>query len=119
MRQENYESYKGNNIKGFLFSPCVTDGLWSVSRWDVLHTNTGKTAVYFFGSNAINLALYKQSNQDLSMSELIHDTLIRELDNDNGDFKPGESRFEFDGKKFIFCKDVARWANYDCGTIEE
>jgi hypothetical protein len=121
MRQENYKSYKGNNIKGTSFSPCATDGLWSVSRWDVLHTNTGKRAVYFFGSDATNLALYKQSDQDLSISELIYDTLVRELGNDNGngDFKLGEFRFEFDGKKFIFCKDVPRWASYDCGTIEE
>lgn len=93
--------------------------MWFISRWDVVHTNTGKRAIYIFGADGINATLYNQSNPKFQLTDLVYDTLINELEKNPDELKTGLFRFEFNGDKFNFCEEEPKWANYDCGVIED
>ena len=118
MQQNIKKAFKNCNVSGAPFSPCITDGTWFISRWDVVHTNTGKRAAYVFGTDGIHATLYNQNNPKFQLTDLVYDTLIKELEKNPDELKTGLFRFEFDGEKFNFCEEEPKWANYDCGIIE-
>lgn len=111
--------FKNCDLIGAPFSPCITDGMWCVSRWDVVHTDTNKRAMYFFGSDGIHATLYNKNNPDFQLTDLAYDTLIKHLEKNPYDFKTGSFRFEFDGQRFNYCKEEPKWAEYDCGILED
>ena len=109
---------KNHALDGYHFKPCINDGLWLVSRWDVIHTNTNKKAVYIFGADGVHAAIFNKNSQNFQLIDLAQDTLIAHLEETPDEFKVGLFRFEFDGQRFDFCNEEPKWAKYDCGIIE-
>lgn len=111
--------FRNCDLIGAPFNPCITDGTWFVSRWDVVHTNTNKRTIYIFGTDGIRATFYNKNNPDFQLADLVCDTLIKRLEKDPDDLKTGLFRFEFDGQKFNYCEKEPEWAKYDCGTLED
>ena len=116
------KSHKDYESVGTQFSPCVTDGKWFISHWDVIDTSINKSATYIFGTDGVEATFYNKNNPSFKLEDLVYDTLIQYLERqhiENKEFKTGLHRFEFDGQQFNYCKETPEWASYDCGTIED
>ena len=112
--------FKNCDLVGALFTPCITgDDIWFVSRWDVVHTNTNRQAIYIFGTNGIRATLYNKNNPNFQLVDLAYDTLTKRLEKNQNNFKTGLFRFEFDGQRFNYCKKEPKWAKYDCGILKD
>ena len=112
------KKFRNYDLVNVPFTPCITDGTWFVLRWDVIHTNTNKRAIYIFGTDGIYATLYNKTNPNFQLEELVYDVLIKHLEKSPNDFKTGLFRFEFDGQNFNYCKKEPKWAKYDCGVLE-
>ncbi|MBI2003681.1 MAG: hypothetical protein HYS78_01755 [Parcubacteria group bacterium] len=113
------KKFRNYSLTGFDFTFCVTDGMWFVSRWDVIHTNTNKQAVYIFGTDGVYMTFYNRNNPNFQLVDLAYDTLVKHLEESPDDFKTVLFRFEFDGQKFNYCEKEPKWASYDCGVLRE
>ena len=111
------QQFKNYSLSNTRFTPCITDGTWFVSRWDVTHTNTNKKASYVFGIDGVEATIYNQNNPDFRIDDLAYDALIRHLEKTPENFNVGFFRFEFDGQKFNYCDKKPKWADYDCGIL--
>lgn len=112
------KTLKNHTLNGLSFKPCVDDGLWLISRWDVIHTNTNKKAFYIFGADGVQATIFNENNPNFQLIDLAQDALIAHLEEAPDEFKIGLFRFEFNGQQFNFCDEEPKWAKYDCGIIE-
>lgn len=112
------KTFEHFSIVGVPFKPCITDSTWLVSRKEAVHTNTNKTATYFFGADGIKATLYNKNNPSFDLEELAVSTMIEHIEKEKDDFIAGVFRFEFDGDKFNLCEKEPKWATYDCGIWE-
>ncbi|MDP3014899.1 MAG: hypothetical protein Q8N28_00520 [bacterium] len=113
------KKFKNCDLVGAPFTPCITNGMWFISRWDVVHTNTNRQAIYIFGTDDIHATHYNNNNPNFQLVGLVYDTLIKHLEENPSDFKTGLFRFEFDGHKFSYCEKEPKWAKNDCGILED
>ena len=119
MKEKIKIKFKNCTLNGTPFTWCVTNGAWSVSKWNVVDTNTNKEAIYIFGTDGMDATLYNKNDSNFKLTDLVLDTLIGHLEKSPDDFKTGLFRFEFDGNQFNFCESKPKWANYDCGIIND
>lgn len=105
------------NIRSFV--PCISNPFWLISRCNVVHTDTNRKAVYIFGVGALQATFYDKNNPKFRLEDLAYDTLIKHLEKNPDEFETGLFRFEFDGQQFNFCEREPKWADYDCGVIED
>lgn len=117
MEEQAQKTYKNCRLVGSDFYPCVENGEWLVSRWDVIHTNSGKKAVYLFSIRGTEASTYDNKESNFTLKEFVMDTLISHIE-ENG-FNPELFRFEFNkgSYKFQLCHQKPEWTNYDCGQI--
>jgi len=116
MEKQAEKIYRNCSLIGAPFTPCVTDGMWFISHWDVIETNSGKQATYIFGIGGIEATLYRKREGVSELEDLVNDALIGHIEK-NG-FCAKLFRFEFDGDKFVLCEKEPTWTNYDCGYIK-